>query len=149
MGRLKVTYAPPGTDPTRMPSDPPKVGGLDALKDNWLLIGGLVLMLLFAPKMLGIQVFSKNEEEPQTQAVQQQAVTPTPTAATDNDNGLPADWCLILDGQPVPPGVYAIGTAQHECRGGELYELELGATEANQTNLSPPTMEPGEEQAAP
>lgn len=147
MGRLKVTYAPPGTDPTRMPSDPPKVGGLDALKDNWLLIGGLVLMLLFAPKMLGIQVFGgKNEEEPQTQAVQQ-AVTPTPTAATD-DNGLPADWCELFE-QPVAPGVYFVGSVQKECKGGEWHELELGSEEANQTNLSPPEMEPGEEQAAP
>lgn len=141
MGRLKVTYAPPGTDPTRMPSDPPKVGGLDALKDNWLLIAGLLTMLLFAPKMLGIQVFSGKNEEPQAQAVQ---VTPTPTVSNDDNNGLPADWCELFE-QPVAPGVYFVGSVQKECKGGEWHELELGSEEANQTNLQTPALESGEE----
>jgi hypothetical protein len=123
MGRLKVTYAPPGTDPTRLPSDPPKLGIGETLKDNWLLLLGVAAMILFAPKVLGIG--GKKED---------QAAQPTAVATVERrvvemtGDGIPASWCEFA-GQVAPPGVYHIGDRIRECRGGAWYAVEVGSAE--------------------
>jgi hypothetical protein len=121
MGRLKVTYAPPGTDPTRMPSDPPKIGSWHAIKDNWMLLVGVAAMILFAPRVLGFQIFGGAEGYPEIQP------TATATAAVVEDSGLvlPDGWCEHA-GQPVRPGEYFIGSDYKECKGGAWHELDVG-----------------------
>lgn len=133
MGRLKVTYAPPGTDPTRMPSDPPKIGTWHAIKDNWMLIVGLAAMLLFAPKVLGLNIFGGSEAAPE--------IEPTATAVVE-DTGLvlPEGWCEFA-GQPVRPGEYFIGSAYKECKGGEWHELDVGLQTQNEADQVPAQVE--------
>jgi hypothetical protein len=140
-----VTYAPPGTDPTRLPSDPPKIGAAQALKDNWLLVVGVLAMLLFAPKVLGINIGGggKNDSA-QAQTVAQVQATPVP----ESTNGLPSGWC-DHHGFAVRPGRFVFGDDELECKEGEVYDVGMGTEDQNEANLPAPEVEQREEQANP
>jgi hypothetical protein len=118
-----------------MPSDPPKIGTWHAIKDNWMLLVGLAAMLLFAPKVLGLNLFGGSEAAPE--------IEPTATAAVVEDTGLvlPEGWCQIY-GQPVQEGMW-IGDAAGKqiCRGGEWHELDVGLQDQDEADQVPAQVE--------
>jgi hypothetical protein len=117
-----------------MPSDPPKIGTWHAIKDNWLLLVGLAAMLLFAPKVLGIQIFGGSE------AVTEIEPTATPSAVADADGlYLPDGWCQIY-GQPVRPGEYWIGSELQACKGGE-WHVDVGLQTPDEADQVPAQVE--------
>ncbi len=126
MGRLKVQYAEPGTDPTRQPSEAPSVGLGAAIKDNWLLLVGICGLLIFAPRMLN------RGKDPEIQA------SPTPTAEIIAVDASPigddpfGEWCEGPHGIFAPPGEYYIGSDYKVCRRGSWYVVNLGTAETTE-----------------
>lgn len=112
MARLKVEFAEAGTDPTRAKNHVRHNVGLWAtVKENWLLFAGLLILILLAPKILGIQLFN---DDAKTTVAPTPDVTPIPWDA----GGDPfANWCLIGN-TLIPPGQHKIGDGVRECKHG-------------------------------
>lgn len=92
---LKVEYAPPGTDPTRLPTKRNEVGLQAVVRQNWLLILGL-LVFAFA----GYQLFASPSKQSTPQATPQTvSAAPAPTAAPVAN--LPGCWGPLLGYESV------------------------------------------------
>jgi hypothetical protein len=111
MARLKVEFAEAGTDPTRATNHVKHNVGLWAtVKENWMLFAGLLIFLLLAPKILGIQLFNGNADTA--------AVTPTATITPVSWEVDPyVSWCSIGN-TLVPPGVHNVGGLEKDCVNG-------------------------------
>jgi hypothetical protein len=105
---MKIEFAPPGTDPTRIPSSPAsRTDIMETIKDNWLLVGGIVAFLIATVFRFNL-IPGKQEE----------LATPEPevvAAATTEP------WCIYLDSILIPEGdTVQVGEFWVQCWNAEI-----------------------------
>lgn len=82
---MKIEFAPPGTDPTRIPSSPPRMG-TEFVHDNWLLLVGIAIFAIMT-------IFKFLPAKEGTPVQQQAAVEVTVEAPRE---------CIYLDAIVIP-----------------------------------------------
>jgi hypothetical protein len=105
---MKIEFAPPGTDPTRIPSPPSKTDVMDTLKDNWLLVGGIAIFAI-------VTVFRFNLIPGKPEAI----ATPEPEAVAAAT--IEPDWCIYLDSIIINEGeTVQVGDQWVQCWNDEI-----------------------------
>lgn len=125
---LKVEYAPPGTDPTRMTTTPPETGLKAFFSKNWLLLVGIGIFVLLTPKFLHL---GGTEEILPPQEQQAAVITPTLEGPLSIP-GLPG-WCAGPGGAPARPGVHQIGSLVRICKDGAWFIADPAQVEIQGT----------------
>lgn len=115
---MRVEFAEPGVDPTRIRSEARHSSSklADVLRGNGLLLLGLVAFLVFS----GFQFGLFETKTPAPEAVAAVEVAPT-AAAVDTGACLYLDAIVIDEGQTVNVG----GTRAVTCRAGQVVVVEV------------------------
>lgn len=110
---MRVEYAPPGTDPTRLPTKRNEVGVVAILKNNALLFAAVVIFIL-----IGVAGRGCGSKKPPTPApVPAVTATPAPVPASPLPIGCPGPLLgyedVIVKGRFYEPGIWVVGVDQY------------------------------------